>query len=111
MRYRPSVGGTHPPIGCSWDASRMTVRQQQCAGYTVPYTFISPGSYRFWEERDPYTQKLIAIKMYFQTSESRAPRANPHSRAIVSAAVIRACQGNFRVRDGSDIRVAAQFVL
>ena len=25
MRYRPSVGGTHPPIGCSWDASRMTL--------------------------------------------------------------------------------------
>ena len=54
----------------AWDASRMTVRQQQCAGYTVPYTFISPGNFRFWEERDPNTQKLIAIKMYFQTSEA-----------------------------------------
>ena len=25
MRYRPSVVGTHPPIGCSWDASPMTL--------------------------------------------------------------------------------------
>jgi cyclase len=53
----------------AWDASRMTVRQQQCAGYNVPYAFISPGNFRFWEERDPVTQTLIAIKMYFQTSE------------------------------------------
>jgi glyoxylase-like metal-dependent hydrolase (beta-lactamase superfamily II) len=55
----------------SWDASRMTVRQQQCAGYGIPYAYFSPGNYRFWEERDPYTQKLIAIKMWFQTSEVR----------------------------------------
>lgn len=55
----------------SWPASRMTVRQQQCAGYGDPYFYFSPGNYRFWEERDPYTQKLIAIKMWFQTSEVR----------------------------------------
>ena len=36
---------------------------------SVPYAFYSPGNYRFWEERDPYTQRLIAIHMYFQTSE------------------------------------------
>jgi cyclase len=55
----------------AWPASRMTVRQQQCAGYGIPYAYFSPGNYRFWEERDPYTQKLIAIKMWFQTSEVR----------------------------------------
>lgn len=53
----------------SWSASRMTVRQHQCESYSVPYELISPGSYRFWEERDPITQKLIAIRMYFQTTE------------------------------------------
>src|SRR5262245_2370090 len=55
----------------AWPASRMTVRQQQCAGYGIPYAYFSPGNYRFWEESDPYTQKLIAIKMWFQTSEVR----------------------------------------
>jgi hypothetical protein len=53
----------------SWNASRMTVRQQQCPGYVAPYFYFAPQSYRFWEERDPYTQELIAIKMYGQTSE------------------------------------------
>jgi len=53
----------------AWDAERQTLRTQQCAGYTVPYAFFSPGNYRFWEERDPYTQELTAIHMYFQTSE------------------------------------------
>ena len=55
----------------SWTSSRMTLRQQQCAGYGIPYAYFSPGNYRFWEERDPYTQKLIAIHMWFQTSETR----------------------------------------
>jgi len=25
LRYRLAVEATHPPIGCSWDASRMTL--------------------------------------------------------------------------------------
>ena len=53
----------------TWSPSRMTVRQHQCESYGVPYELISPGSYRFWEERDPITQRLISIRMYFQTSE------------------------------------------
>ena len=55
----------------SWDASRVTVRQHQCAGYGIPYAYFSPGNFRFWEERDPHTQQLIAIHMWFQTSEVR----------------------------------------
>jgi len=53
----------------SWNASRITVRQQQCAGYVPPYFFYAPGNYRFWEDRDPNTQRLVAIKMYGQISE------------------------------------------
>jgi cyclase len=53
----------------SWNASRITVRQHQCAGYVPPYFYYAPGNYRFWEERDPATQRLIAIKMYAQVSE------------------------------------------
>jgi len=55
----------------AWTSSRMTVRQQQCAGYGIPYAYFSPGNYRFWEERDPHTQRLVAIQMWFQTSEVR----------------------------------------
>ncbi|MGH8142715.1 MAG: MBL fold metallo-hydrolase [Steroidobacteraceae bacterium] len=53
----------------AWDPARIEVRQQQCPGYGIPYAYFSPGNFRFWDQRDPYTQKLIAIHMYFQTSE------------------------------------------
>lgn len=53
----------------AWNASRMTVRQQQCAAYVTPYLMFTGGSQRFWEERDPHTQKLIAIKMFGQITE------------------------------------------
>jgi hypothetical protein len=55
--------------GLSWDASRMTVRQQQCSGYVPPYFYVAPGNYRIWEEREPHTQQVEAIKIYGQISE------------------------------------------
>src|SRR5262245_58436349 len=48
----------------TWSPSRMTGRQQQCAQYSPHFLLHGGGNYRFWEERDPYTQKLIAIKQY-----------------------------------------------
>jgi cyclase len=53
----------------AWSAARIQGRQQQCMGYVPPYTYNQPGNLRFWEERDPHTQRLIAIKMYWQISE------------------------------------------
>ena len=53
----------------TWDPSRMTERQQQCAQYSPHFLLHGGGNYRFWEERDPLTQKLIAIKMYGQITE------------------------------------------
>ncbi|HUI76466.1 MAG TPA: hypothetical protein VLY24_01090 [Bryobacteraceae bacterium] len=53
----------------AWSAARIQGRQHQCMGYTIPYTYNQPGNLRFWEERDPYTQRLIAIKHYWQISE------------------------------------------
>jgi len=53
----------------TWDPSRMTLRQQQCAQYSPHFLLHGGGNYRFWEERDPYNQKLIAIKMYGQITE------------------------------------------
>src|SRR6516225_8411731 len=53
----------------AWDASRITVRQQQCAGYVPPYMFVAPGNYRIFEDRDPYTQQLKSISVYGQIAE------------------------------------------
>ena len=53
----------------AWSAARIQGRQHQCMGYTIPYTYNQPGNLRFWEERDPHTQRLLAIKHYWQISE------------------------------------------
>jgi glyoxylase-like metal-dependent hydrolase (beta-lactamase superfamily II) len=53
----------------SWPASRLTVKQQQCMGYVAPYTWMSPGNHRIWEERDPFTQRLIAIHYWGQIAQ------------------------------------------
>jgi glyoxylase-like metal-dependent hydrolase (beta-lactamase superfamily II) len=53
----------------AWSAARIQGRQHQCMGYVVPYTYNAPGNFRFWEERDPYTQRLLSIQSYWQISE------------------------------------------
>ena len=53
----------------SWPASRQTVKQQQCMGYVPPYFWYAPGNYRIWEDRDPFTQRLVAIKFYGQIAQ------------------------------------------
>lgn len=53
----------------AWNAARVQGRQHQCMGYVPPYTYNQPGNLRFWEERDPHTQQLMSIKMYWQISE------------------------------------------
>ena len=53
----------------AWNPSRIQGRQHQCMGYVPPYTYNQPGNLRFWEERDPDTQRLVAIKHYWQIAE------------------------------------------
>jgi cyclase len=53
----------------SWNPSRNASPQQQCAQYSPHFLLHGGGNYRFWEERDPYTQRLIAVKMYGQITE------------------------------------------
>jgi glyoxylase-like metal-dependent hydrolase (beta-lactamase superfamily II) len=53
----------------SWPASRQTVKQHQCMGYAPPYFWYAPGNYRIWEDRDPYTQRLVAVKFYGQIAQ------------------------------------------
>ena len=53
----------------SWDASRLTMYEQQCRVHTSPYIYRGPLNLRIWEEKDPKTQEVIAIKHYISTYE------------------------------------------
>jgi cyclase len=48
----------------AYNASRLTLPQHQCFGYVSPYLFISPENFRFYEERDPDRQSLVAMRMH-----------------------------------------------
>jgi hypothetical protein len=51
-------------VALSWDPSRMTVEEHQCQVHVSPYMNRSPTRLEFSEERDPETQRVIAIKLY-----------------------------------------------
>jgi hypothetical protein len=51
-------------MALSWDPSRMTVEEHQCQVHVSPYMNRSPTQLYFWEERDPESQRVIAIKLY-----------------------------------------------
>jgi hypothetical protein len=51
----------------AWDASRMTMPEHQCMVHVSPYISRGPGAMRIWQEKDPETQQVVAIKVYFGT--------------------------------------------
>jgi len=51
-------------MALSWDPSRMTVEEHQCQVHVSPYINRSPTQLHFWEERDPETQRVMAIMLY-----------------------------------------------
>src|SRR5688572_678197 len=53
----------------SWDASRLSMYEQQCRVHASPYIYRGPLNVRIWEEKDPKTQEVIAIKHYISTYE------------------------------------------
>jgi hypothetical protein len=53
----------------SWDPSRITLPEEQCRVHVSPYIYRGPTNLRVWEERDPKSQELIAIKHYHSTYE------------------------------------------
>jgi hypothetical protein len=53
----------------SWDASRLTLQEHQCRVHVSPYIYIGPLVLRIWEERDPESQQVVAIRNYIQTYE------------------------------------------
>ena len=53
----------------SWDPSRITLPEEQCRVHVSPYILRGPLNLRIWEEKDPKTQQVIAIKQYISTYE------------------------------------------
>ena len=53
----------------SWDPSRITLPEEQCRVHVSPYIYRGPMNLQVWEERDPKTRELIAIKHYISTYE------------------------------------------
>jgi hypothetical protein len=53
----------------SWDASRLTLPEHQCKVHIAPYIYHGPLQFRFTEERDLRTQRVIALKQYVNTFE------------------------------------------
>lgn len=55
--------------GLAWSPSRSTLPEHQCQVHLVGYIYGGPLNLRIWEERDPQSQKVIAIKQYISTYE------------------------------------------
>ena len=53
----------------SWDPSRITLPEEQCRVHVSPYIYRGPMNLQVWEERDPKTRYLIALKHYISTYE------------------------------------------
>jgi glyoxylase-like metal-dependent hydrolase (beta-lactamase superfamily II) len=56
-------------FGLAWSASRATVPEHQCQSHLVGYIYGGPLNLRIWEEKDPQSQKVIAIHQYISTYE------------------------------------------
>jgi hypothetical protein len=53
----------------TWDAARLTLREHQCKVHIGPYILHGPIQFRIWEEKDPRTQQVIALREYLNTYE------------------------------------------
>jgi len=53
----------------AWDAARLSLPEHQCRVHVVSYIYRGPLNVRIWEEKDPQSQKVIAIRQYISTYE------------------------------------------
>ena len=53
----------------AWSPGRLSLPEHQCQVHTVAYIHRGPLQVRLWEERDPVTQQLIAVREYISTYE------------------------------------------
>jgi hypothetical protein len=71
----------------SWDASRLTLPEHQCQSHVAPYIYRGPLNLRIWEEKDPQSQRIIALHQYISTYEQDRTiwmdgRAHPPEGAV-----------------------------
>lgn len=53
----------------AWDPDRLTLQEHQCQVHTAAYIYRGPLLLRIWEERDPRTQEVIALRQYINNYE------------------------------------------
>ena len=53
--------------GDAWQEGRLTVLERQCVPNGAAWAFRGPAQIRIWEEKDPTTQEVIAIKTFIAT--------------------------------------------
>ncbi len=53
----------------AWDPDRLTLQEHQCQVHTVAYIYRGPLLLRVWEERDPMTQEVVALRQYVSNYE------------------------------------------
>ena len=51
----------------AWDESRWTLQERQCIPHSATWAFRGPAQIRIWEEKDPTTQDVVAIKTFIAT--------------------------------------------
>ncbi|HLK46546.1 MAG TPA: hypothetical protein VKT49_00345 [Bryobacteraceae bacterium] len=55
--------------GLAWDPSRLTLPEHQCQVHVAPYIYGGPLNLRIWDEKDPQSQTVVAIRQYISTYE------------------------------------------
>ena len=53
--------------GDAWQESRLTLLERQCVPNGAAWAFRGPAQIRIWEEKNPVTQEVIAIKTFIAT--------------------------------------------
>ena len=53
----------------AWSPSRLTLPEHQCQVHVTPYIYGGPLNLRIWEEKDPQSQRVVAIRHYISTYE------------------------------------------
>ena len=53
----------------TWNSSRLSLQEHQCMAHMVAYMSQAPFPFRISMERNPDTQELIAVKIYYQVYE------------------------------------------
>ena len=51
----------------TWTESRLTLIERQCVPNGASWAFRGPAQIRIWEEKDPATQDVVAIKTFIST--------------------------------------------